>query len=436
MYEGKSQETYLGFIDGPFGVESEDEAATIEDTFIGASPIWLDPNSSPDPSLITCKNCGKRMALLAQVFSPLEDKLYDRVLYIFSCYDTARCSRKEGAIRCIRGICKDPQKMAQLAHSLAEEKHKELDQKLKAESKRQIAEELTKNLFKSTAGSSETTDDAGNGEGATSNPFSSSSNPFSASNPFASTQTLAGTSADKKLREISDVKSSKKLLESLQSKHSPDPNLGDPLHDQCPCYPGYFVYVEKEKFKKNPVGSDLEKYKHLIDDDSEGEPTTGSSRKANKKSSASRKSKSLPPQATKISNMLQDKCFEHFTSIIAHNPGQVLRYQLGGRPLLYSSRDEVASIFSSLKLLPTIPRPTYNPSSARQFELQLMPKAIVDLEQSSNADITFQDIMNGMSWGTIIVCTDIDDFIPSHSYDDNHVAYVEEWCGIQWEDSI
>ena len=31
--------------------------------------------------------------------------------------------------------------------------------------------------------------------------------------------------------------------------------------------------------------------------------------------------------------------------------------------------------------------------------------------------------------GTIIVCTDEEDFIPEESFDANQVGYIEEWCG-------
>ena len=34
-----------------------------------------------------------------------------------------------------------------------------------------------------------------------------------------------------------------------------------------------------------------------------------------------------------------------------------------------------------------------------------------------------------MSWGTIIVCTDEEDFIPEESFDANQVGYIEEWWG-------
>lgn len=63
-----------------------------------------------------------------------------------------------------------------------------------------------------------------------------------------------------------------------------------------------------------------------------------------------------------------------------------------------------------------------------------MPKMIIDLENNYN-DVK-QIIDNGMEWGTIIVATDSEDFVPVNWLDDNGVAYLEEWCGVQWEESV
>ena len=112
------------------------------------------------------------------------------------------------------------------------------------------------------------------------------------------------------------------------------------------------------------------------------------------------------PQAGKIANMLQDKCFEKFTNVVQENPGQVLRY--GGQPLWYSSKIGHAP-------------------SGKKYELQLMPKAIMDLEGLDG------DIIGGMSWGTIVVYTSEDDFIPEENFDKNDVGYVEELTFVQWE---
>ncbi|KAK7678866.1 hypothetical protein QCA50_018168 [Cerrena zonata] len=135
--------------------------------------------------------------------------------------------------------------------------------------------------------------------------------------------------------------------------------------------------------------------------------------------------------------MLDDKYFENFTNVVKHNPSQILRYDLGGKPLLYNGKDEVAKKFIIEEGKDfNVPNPGYNPSSKRQFELQLMPQTIMNLEQLEDSNnIAINDILNGMSWGTIIVCTDIEDYIPEENFDENHVGYIEDWCGVQWEES-
>ena len=408
--ENSKSEVFLGFVDVP--VEESDDEPTIEDTFIGGKPVWLHPDSPPDNKYITCDNCGKTMALYLQAFAPFDGKLYDRVIYIFGCKNTSQCSNKKGSIKAIRGISKDPERMESLRKEEEEVLRKDLDQKLRLENKKKIQIEMTKDLF---------------GKSTSSNPFGGQENPFGNSfgtgNPFAK--------EDVKEKDVKEVKKDGKEIKkpSYAEVVKPAPKVSKKSSSKpLPSYFGNFLYVEQEKFKKEKLDSELEKYKHLIDMDVEKE--SGSGRRGSMSSQTS--GAALDPQNAKISNMLDDKYFEAFSNTVKHNPGQVLRYCMGGRPLLYSGRDDIAKKFAGDQW--TLPNPGYNPSSQRQFELQLMPKCIIDLEQIATASIT--DILNGMSWGTIIVCTDVEDYIPEDNFDENNVAYIEEWCGVQWEESV
>ena len=164
----------------------------------------------------------------------------------------------------------------------------------------------------------------------------------------------------------------------------------------------------------------MEKYKHLIDKEEYDELDI-----LEKPSSSASASGLDNPQASQISNMLNDKYFEMFSNTVKHNPGQVLRYDLE-----VNHYYTVAKMMLLLAQPANIPRPSFNPSSERRFELQLMPKAIMDLEDlGNNRNVGINDILNGMSWGTIIVCTDEEDFIPEENFDANQVGYIEEWCG-------
>lgn len=129
-----------------------------------------------------------------------------------------------------------------------------------------------------------------------------------------------------------------------------------------------------------------------------------------------------------------DKTFQRFADRVAQNPLQVLRYEYGGAPLLYSSRDEVGNIFTPTRLMPGNSGPLAagmplcrNCGKFRVFEMQLTPQAICKLEGQ-------ECIQDGMEWGTIIlgVCS-----VDCHQQDTgyNKVSHLEEWIGVQWEES-
>lgn len=136
-----------------------------------------------------------------------------------------------------------------------------------------------------------------------------------------------------------------------------------------------------------------------------------------------------------------DKTFQSFADRLAQNPQQVLRYEFGGSPLLYSKTDAVgvrlapflsSSCASQSKIsrasktrysgLPDCP----NCESSRLFELQLTPYAIYELEVDEMG-------MEGMEWGTIIVGVCGKD-CQAKGVGVGHVGYLEEWVGVQWEE--
>lgn len=379
----------LGLVD--FEIDSS-ETPTIEDTFIGGQPVWLHPQSRPTDAQLLCGNCGAKMALLLQAFSPFGDQMYDRVIYIFSCMNTKTCSKKKNSVKAIRGVCKDPQRMADLQEAEAAELQRELDAKMQLEEKQKSKLAKTKDLFGTGA--------------ALANPFAAGLNPFSApANPFAAA--------------LSEGAAPEKPKDTTPSKVSAVKAADTAPASDLPSYLGYFVYVQPEKFRKlvDPI---LEKYRHLTEMDFD--PKEGAL--ADSSTSLGK----LQGNAGKVSAMLDDAVFEAFTDKLRHNPAQVLRYDIGGKPLLYTGRDSVAAKFLGPEC--TVPSPGYNPSLCRQFELQLMPRAILDLEELT----TKKDLLDGMEWGTIIVCTDVEDYMPQ--LDVHHVGYIEEWCGVQWEELV
>ena len=137
-----------------------------------------------------------------------------------------------------------------------------------------------------------------------------------------------------------------------------------------------------------------------------------------------------------------DKVFQRFADRLAQNPLQVLRYEFGGIPILYSDKDDVGrrltggtsalqdgdkADFDPLRARQTPDIPLCeNCGSKRKFEMQLTPYAISLLE----ADETGLD---GMEWGTIIVGVCESDCIGQTNNDT--VGYTEEWVGVQWEET-
>lgn len=399
----KVSEVFLGFKDVAF--DEEDDEPGIEDTFIGGLPIWLHEDSTPADKDLKCDNCNEYMALLLQAFAPREDKPYDRVIYIFACKNTQVCSKKKGSVRAIRGVCKDPQRMAQIQAEQDAEVQKLLDEKLKIENERKFQIEVTKDLFNATKPAGQA------------NPFGG--NPFDKS-PFGDNPFKKNEEAEKSASEAKPLTYASVLAKAAPAKK---PIKALSKDSKLPQYPGFFVFTDQEQLKKVTLEPELEKYKDLID---KMDPEEKKERSMSNSSASS--GSALNPDTSKIATMLDDSFFENFSSVVAHNPTQVLRYDLGGNPLLYSGKDDVAKVFKTA----TIPDPSYNPSSQRQFELQLMPKAIMDLEQYQSKLV--KEILGGMSWGTIIVATDVEDGVSS--LDENHVGYVVEYCGVQWEESV
>lgn len=416
LFENKS-EVFLGFTDVAFA--DEDEEPTIEDTFIGGQPIWLHPDSRPLDKDLQCENCHKPMALLLQAFAPIDTKAYDRVIYIFGCKNSVLCSKQKGSVKAFRGVDKNPQRVAEIEAEQAAETQKLLDEKLRLEDKKKLQIEMTKDLFDATKPSANPFGQL------SSNPFGGSDNPFS--NPFGNKIEDVKKPKPEAKEEPKKDTSSEPLSYTQAAKAAAKTSSSSsrPSSVKLPEYPGYFVFTEQEKFKKVTLEPELEKYKDLID---KMDPEDAQKERSMSSSSGTGTSGVLSLQNQKISNMLNDAYFENFSSVVGHNSSQVLRYDLGGKPLLYSGRDDVAKTFNSN----TVPDPAYNPSSHRQFELQLMPKAIIDLEEHESKSVA--DILNGMSWGTIIVATDVEDYMPQ--LDENYVGYVQEYCGVQWEESV
>lgn len=449
---------YLGYVDEP-----EDSAANFRDSRLGGLPVWLPANSKkgnnvqilqqpPSPELLKCLACGKKMALLVQLYAPLEDTEYERVLYVLVCRNGGACKRAPGSVRVIRGVKRD----------MDAEKKKVAEAKaaVEAEKKKKEHEEEKERAKKAKLNWADEVEAEQSGAPPI-NPFGASGgNPFAAADPFANINNPfapkpAAPAAEIK-KESESKKNTKPSFAEVAQKGAPlPPAPAAPVEDDGTPTPrfaeSFYLYVEAEEldpmFHKRtlPAGLDPQDLVNLsIDaDDLEASTSTDSV----KIESAAAEIAAV--SATSGSGTADDPAFQKFVDTVSQNPTQVVRYDASGSSaLLYSSRDAVTQALASsgpggANGIPINPL-TREP---RHVEFQIMPHAITVLEEAeveaqadADASATQEDrrkkaiqdaLTNGMDWGTILVATPVVDTMPG--LDETGVAYCEEWVGVQYE---
>lgn len=135
-----------------------------------------------------------------------------------------------------------------------------------------------------------------------------------------------------------------------------------------------------------------------------------------------------------------DKAFMKFSTRLAHNPEQVLRYEFRGAPLLYSYADQVGKrlhpehtaaghVTTTGAGAGSMPPCEYC-GARRVFEVQLVPHAISMLEEGREG-VGLGKNDAGMEWGTIILGVCARDCAPEAI---GQTGWREEWAGVQWEE--
>ena len=354
---------------------------------IGGHPTFLDPAMSPPASFAKCKICNSYMSLLLKLQADLSQQFpgEERRLYVWSCRKK-QCSRTQGSIRAFRETRKPKPKPST----------QQTTQK-PAQSQPPAQTNLGSQLFGNQTSSSNI------------NPFSgsSSTNPFSSSQP---TNILSASS-------LSDLKAkppqspqppTETFAEKLKISESPPPSLPQDPWPSTSSFPSPFPHLhleaEAEYLEPKPQSSSSNPTPALID---ESEPT--------------------PSSDKDLYESPHDKTFDHFTQLLSQNPEQVLRYEHSGQPLLYSSSDAIASCFVVHGKGPVKGIPRCSCSSARVFEMQLVPNLIFEVEKD-NEEAMKIDGKEGMEWGTVILGT------CSRNCGDEGVSFREEWVGVQWEE--
>ena len=155
-------------------------------------------------------------------------------------------------------------------------------------------------------------------------------------------------------------------------------------------YPSYYLEADFETLDVPSVDSSIAKHMHNNNDDDEDNGMDSSSKAGNSNS------RLQPDDSSDAFESSIDKTFQRLADRVAQNPLQVLRYEFGGLPLLYSIDDSVGK-----QLSPSISRHHSHQQvqtvkdggigetiakcsrcgASRCFEFQLMPHAIVELER-------------------------------------------------------
>ncbi|KAF4556298.1 Hypothetical protein D9617_1g081740 [Elsinoe fawcettii] len=404
--DGEDDYTETGVLLGYASKEATDDAIS----HLGGHPAWLDDKTAPSGDLAKCKVCNNLLSLLLELNGDLPERFpgHERRLYLLGCRQKA-CRRKEGSVRGIRAV-----RSSKLAKQAA------APSPVPQEAPKPKAD-LGSSIFgsKPTLGSS------------SSNPFASPGASSTGSNPFASASSLAAKSPQRP-DSSPDVASlpatfAEKARISAPQESSPHPHGLPPPWPATssfpPSYPHYSLDADYETLEKPPSTIPSQT---RVDMDID-EPPNGASSSGSKDKDANQE----------VFESSMDKTFQRFADRVAQNPEQVLRYEYGGTPLLYSRDDSVGKILApavgevsragGASGRSKVPRCT-TCGGERVFELQLMPNAITELEAEEMG-------VDGMDWGTIVLEVCGKDCVPN-GVKEGEVAYVEEWVAVQWEEVV
>ena len=271
----------------------------------------------------------------------------------------------------------------------------------------------------------------------TANPFSTSdtSDNSATSNPFASASSLAAKPSQKPtVTGLSESFAAKARISSsdLTPPSSDAPHSYQPWPPQSsfpPPYPKYFLDAEYEALD-DPTAVPYP-------------PSTINAPKDTDTDDVGASGSTSTDEEKQLFESSMDKTFQRFADRLAQNPEQVLRYEFGGQPLLYSTTDTIGKMLDlhnhsgnlGLKITTGhgetaasgIP-PCQNCGAERVFELQLVPYAITVLEEDEDVGL------EGMDWGTVILGVCSKDCTP-RDIREGEVGYLDEWVGVQWEES-
>lgn len=394
-------------------------------THLGGTPVWL-PSSAPPKQSLRCKKCGNLLVLLLQLQADLPEVFagHERAIWVFAC----RKGCREGGVRALRArrlwgnatsetVVKGNGKGSKAAEGGEKEESKEEASKDK--------KGLGEALFGVKMGSSSTTQI---------NPFASPSAASASINPFSTTSSLAAKPAQPPSANpasTSDTTQTASFAQTFAEKVRISSPSTQPATPSTPTEPWP---TDLSAFPAPYALHDLDAEREYLEPDTSNQQT----RVASNTLMDDNTSGSGADMKDAFESSM-DKTFQRFADRLAQNPEQVMRYEHGGQPLLYSKTDKVGKLLSpaqdaaasssrvAVQTTSGMPRCT-NCGAKRVFEMQLVPHAITMLEAEEEG-------LGGMDWGTVIVGTCERDCGES-GVGKGEVSYVEEWVAVQWEEIV
>ncbi|KAJ2026349.1 hypothetical protein IWW57_003067 [Coemansia sp. S610] len=326
----------LGYSGGEMEGSEEKDPFTCK---LGGMPVWLDTSSPlPDHASAMCEQCGSEMVMLVQTYVPLSDSAYDRVLYVWACNRRA-CTGKAGAAKATR------------AHLLNKEYALKLVKRNKSATKRPPKSDEVAlggsassrmsagaalfdfgSVWRTGASTVSTTGRAGLFTG----PIFGAKD----ADKWRESTPETCTAADVQLENVGSRFDALTIAQSTPLGTASDAvqkRVEWPKSDTC--LPPQYLEFDREQLVKDCTS---ERYQAEIEQALEAAfGDSGSKGKGKRPSDSSSEwadekyERATRPKGT-------DAAFERFASIVSQNPEQVMRYQYGGRPLLYTMQDNTA----------------------------------------------------------------------------------------------
>ncbi|KAJ2236241.1 hypothetical protein IWW45_001933 [Coemansia sp. RSA 485] len=337
----------LGYSDGPIDHADDTDPLACR---LGGHPLWLDETSAvPDHSSGICANCSQQMTLLVQAYVPLEDSAYDRVIYVWACNRRA-CAGRSGAAKVVRGHLLNKEYALKLVKRKRSAYSKDKSKPAVAVKPNGAALQLDFGSVWRTGGEegraevSGDKDTAGflSGGSLFSGPLfsGSGSGPLFGGQSASAEQQKAEEAAKEQNMEEKELADKMDMLGMSERPEEIKERVEWP--DITAHVPSQYLEFDGEQLSDGQIEDRYrDQIKQAIDMAAEA---TGKPQKAKASASTSANDEEWSDEKYEHSTRPKgtDVGFERFARVVSQNPEQVIRYQFGGEPLLYTMQDPAA----------------------------------------------------------------------------------------------